>query len=75
MPRRNLTAPPCLGSDRPALRGLVRPSKTQGIYAGANPNPKPNPNQDPRNMPGREEMREIVRGCCRANATLCAAEL
>ena len=24
-------------------------------------------------MPGREEMREIVRGCCRANATLCAA--
>ena len=25
-------------------------------------------------MPGREEMREIVRGCCRANATLYVTE-
>ena len=25
-------------------------------------------------MPGRDEMREIVRGCCRANATLFVVE-
>lgn len=29
---------------------------------------------DPLNMPGREEMREIVRGCCMANATLYVVE-
>ena len=30
--------------------------------------------QDQKNMPGRDDMREIIKGCCRANATLYVVE-